>query len=508
MKILITFIVTALIAFSGITQDLTFKVTGIKDTTVHLVKYVGNKLYYTDTAKLVDSKVTFDGSKQEPGILAVLMPGQRYFEFVYNNEKVHMETKSPNFVDHMVIKKSVENQIFLDYMNFMKEGRSEANKIQGQIQALDANDKEGKAKLTNRIKEIGDEILAYQQKVVKDNPTTLVSKIIKMSTDVQIPEAPKDEEGNVIDKAFGYKYFRDHFFDNIDLKDDRLVNTPVLQNKIEYFYSKNLLPQHPDSIIKYVFPVINSIPEESMMYRFFVTNVTTHFEKSKYMGMDKVKMHMVNSFYCAPGKNGEPKAHWMDEDKLQTLCENTKTQIRLVQGEMPPNLILPDSSNQKWYNLYETEADYIVLFFWDPGCGHCKKVTPQLQTLYEKKFKERNIEIFSVGKATGDDFEDWKKFIKDNKLTFINVGVTRDVYEKASEDPRSLIPSKTTYESINYQATYDIYSTPKVWILNKDKQIIGKSLTIPQIEAFLDDLQGFSDAEKIFLMDENTEEIK
>lgn len=506
MKLLITFITTAFIGFSGFAQELTFKVTGIKDTTVHLVKYVGNKLFYADTARLVNSKVTFDGSKQEPGIMAVLMPGQRYFEFVYNNEKVEMETKSPNFIDHMVVKKSNENTIFLNYMKFMKDNRDKATKLQTELQAL--TDEEEKAKLTEQITKVGEEVLDYQAKVVKDNPNTLVSKIIKMSTDIQIPEAPKDAEGNVIDKTFGYKYFRDHFFDNIDLSDDRLVNSPVLQNKIEYFYSKSMLYQHPDTIIKYVFPVIKSIPEESMMYRFVVNNVTTHFEKSKAMGMDKVKMHMVNTFYCAPGKEGTPKAHWMDEEKLKALCENTNTQLRLVQGEIPPNLILPDSTNQKWFNLYDVEAEYIILYFWDPGCGHCKTVTPQLETLYTKKFKERNIEIYSVGKATGDDFEDWKKFIKSKKLSFINVGVTRDLYEKASANPYSVIPSKTTLESINYQETYDIYSTPRVWILDKDKKIIAKSLSIPQIEAFLDELQGFKDAEKLFKLDENTEEIK
>ncbi len=508
MKLINTFILIAFIGIGGFAQELKFKVTGIKDTTVHLVKYVGSKLYYADTAQLVNSVVTFDGSKQEPGIMAVLMPGQRYFEFIYNNEKVHMETKSPNYLDHMVIKKSKENIIFLDYMNYMKSSREKASELQAKVDALGSDDTEERAKLTTQIDEVGKGVIAYQNKVVKENPTTLVAKIIKMSTDIQIPESPKDEAGNVIDPTFAYRYFRDHFFDNIDLTDDRLVNTPVLQNKIEYFYSKNMLAQHPDTIIKYVFPIINSIPEESMMYRFIVTNVTTHFEKSNLMGMDKVKTHMVNSFYCAPAKNGEPKAHWMDQTKLKELCENTKTQMRLVQGEVPPNLILPDSTNLKWYNLHEIEADYIILYFWDPGCGHCKKVTPKLQTLYEKKFKDRNIEIYSVGKATGDDFEEWKKFIKDKNLTFINVGVTRPIYEQASENPYSLIPSKTTLESINYQSTYNIYSTPRVWILNKDKQIIAKSLTIPQIETMLDDLQGFKDEEKLFKLDEDTEVIK
>ena len=505
MKLINTLILTAFFGISGFAQDLTFKVTGIKDTTVHLVKFVGSKLYYADTAQLVNSKVTFDGSKQEPGILAVLMPGQRYFEFVYNNEKVNIETKSPNYVDHMVVKSSKENQIFLDYIQYMKVSRESANALQEESAKLDATQTEEKAALNAKMEKIGKDVLAYQNKVVADNPTTLVSKIIRMSTDIQIPEAPKNEAGEPINKSFGYEYFRDHYFDNIDLTDDRLVNTPVLQNKVEYFYSKSMLIQHPDSIIKYIHPIIDQLEPSSMMYRFFVTTITSHYEKSKIMGMDKVTNYMINRYYCAPDKNGNPKGHWMDTEKLNELCKDTKKRLRLVQGEIPPNIILPDSTNEKWYNLYEIEADYIILYFWDPGCGHCKKVTPKLETLYSQKLKARNVEIFSVGKATGDDYEDWKKFIKTKGLTYINVGVTRDIYEQAKADPRSLIPSKTTIESINYQDTYDIYSTPRVWILDKDKKIIAKSLSVAQIETLLDELQGFKDAEKLFELEENPE---
>lgn len=505
MKLINTLILTAFIGISGFAQDLTFKVTGIKDTTVHLVKYVGSKLYYADTAQLVNSKVTFDGSKQEPGIMALLMPGQRYFEFIYNNEKVNIETKSPNYVDHMVIKSSKENQIFLDYIQFMKVSRENANKLQEEVGGLDETQTDEKSALTEQISQIGKDVLAYQNRVVEENPKTLVSKIIRMSTDVKIPEAPKNEEGEPINKNFGYEYFRDHFFDNIDLTDDRLVNTPVLQNKLEYFYSKNMLIQHPDSIIKYIRPVIDQIEPSSMMYRFFVTSITSHFEKSKIMGMDKVTNYMINRYYCAPDQEGNPKGHWMDAEKLDDLCKDTKKRLRLVHGEIPPNIILPDTTNNKWYNLYEIEADYIILYFWDPGCGHCKKVTPKLETLYSQKLKARNVEIFSVGKATGDDYEDWKAFIKTKGLTYINVGVTRDIYEQAKADPRSLIPSKTTLESINYQDTYDIYSTPRVWILDKDKKIIAKSLSVAQIETMLDELQGFKDAEKLFELEENPE---
>src|SRR5690554_8206575 len=91
---------------------------------------------------LFRSKVAFDGSKQEPGIMALLLPGQSYFEFVYNNENVNIETKSPDFVEHMVVKESKENKIFLAYIKFMKANRESASKLQQELAALDSRSEE------------------------------------------------------------------------------------------------------------------------------------------------------------------------------------------------------------------------------------------------------------------------------------------------------------------------------------------------------------------------------
>jgi thiol-disulfide isomerase/thioredoxin len=182
-------------------------------------------------------------------------------------------------------------------------------------------------------------------------------------------------------------------------------------------------------------------------------------------------------------------------------------------GVRPPNLILKDTSDTKWQDFYSLNSEYTVLYFWDPECGHCKKTTPKLQTLYEKKFKDRNIEIFSVGKAIGKDFDNWKKFIRDNKMSFINVAVTDKLYESAKKEAEKYVPmypgekgKPTTLESLNYQTTYDIFSTPQVYILDKDKKIIAKRISISQLEDMLDRLQGKSDLPKLFPPDPEEDE--
>lgn len=505
MKNLLVTLIIILIGSNSFSQELKFKVKGIPDTTVHLVKYIGSKLYYADTAEMKNSVVTFDGSKQDPGIMALLLPGQKYFEFIYNNEKVHIETESSNYVEDMVIKKSKENQIFLDYILKIKESSKKGMELSEKRKSLDPSDEVEINKISQQLDDLNDNVTTFQKKLVIENPYLLVSKIVKMSSDVEIPEAPRNDDGSLVDSSFSYKYLRDHFFDNVDFTDDRLVNTPIIQKKLEYYTSKSMLLQHPDTLIKYLTRVIDTIPTGTMMYRFFVTTLTSSFEKSKIMGMDKVVNVFLDRYYCARDKEGNPKGYWMEKEKLDEICKDNKTRLRLVQGEVPPNLILPDSTNQKWYNLHELDNEYVVLFFWDPECGHCKKETPKLQKLYEEKLKERNVEIYAVGKATGEDFDNWKAFIKKHNLSFINVGVTEKIYQQAKEDARSLIPSKTTLESLNYQETYDIYSTPRVWILDKDKKIIAKSLSVAQIEDYLDKLQGFEDSEKVIEIEKEKE---
>lgn len=220
------------------------------------------------------------------------------------------------------------------------------------------------------------------------------------------------------------------------------------------------------------------------------------------MGMDKVFVRMGERYYCSRDAEGNSKAFWMPEDKLDQLCEKIQKNSNLVMGATPANISLLDSTDQQWRDFYSLDAEYKILYFWDPECGHCKKITPKLQTLYAKKFRERNVEIFAVGKAVGEDFAKWKAFIKKHNLEFINVAMTDRLYRAAKKDPRQFVPQYTTYQALNYQTTYDVFMTPKLFLLDKDNKIIGKGLNISQLEEFIDVLQDKADEEKLFPKEE------
>lgn len=485
-------------------QKIKFKVTGEKDTLVNLIRYFGKGLYYADTAMMKNGVVTFDGSKQKPGILGLLLSGQRYFEFVYNNEEISLETSGPDFVKNMKVLKSEENNVFIPYVDYITKQKTQAGKLGEERAKYKMGDAQYKS-LGDQIDIINKAVEVYQNNIMSQHKDKLVAKIVKMSTEVFIPEAPLDEKGNIIDSSFRFNYYRKHYWDNVDLLDERLVNNPVFHNKLEYYFSKNLMLQHWDTVLVNAFDFCDRLDPKTRTFEYVVGWITSTYGKSQIMGMDKVYLMMLDRYYCSKNESGKSPAFWVGEDKFKDLCENIKNKVNLVLGAQPPNLILKDTTDTKWVDLYAIDAEYTILYFWDPECGHCKKVTPKLEKFYQEKLKARNVEIYSVGKAIGKDFEGWKKFIRDNNLTFINVAVTDKLYELAKTNANVLVPvypgeqgKPTTLESLNYQTAYDIFSTPKVFVLDKDKKIIAKSISLSQIEDLLDRLQGKTDSPKLF----------
>lgn len=490
---LATFLILSSSAFS---QTIKFKISGIEDTTLNIVRYFGKGLYYADTAKLKNGVIQFDGKKQKPGMFALFLPGEQLLEFVYNNEEIYIESTAKNPMPNSKIKKSAENLIFHPYVDFISKERGQINMLAKERDTLNRDSQRYKT-LTKMIEDKNLGVIAHQKEIIKANPDMLISKIILMSMDVDIPETPLNEEGAPLDSNFRFKYYQKHYWDNVNFSDDRIVNTPIFHTKLQNYFEKTMV-QHWDTVIKYAFQLCDQLPAGSDMLQYSVSWITSHYEQSKIMGMDKVFVRMGQRYYQAKDAQGKSKAHWMPEDKLVKLIEKIEKDKGLVMGIVPKNISLPDTTDVVWKDFYSLKSEYTILYFWDPECGHCKKITPKLQTLYAEKFRDRNIEIFAVGKAIGEDFDKWKKFIKKHNLEFVNVAMTDRLYKEAKKDASQFIPEYTTIEALNYQTTYDVFMTPKLFLLDKDKKIIGKGLNISQLEEFLDRLQGMPDAKKLF----------
>lgn len=486
MKILCTliaFLTIHSIAFSQSTDayELKFKVRGVQDTTVYLANYYGSKLYYKDTA-IANTKgeIVFTGKKALPtGKYAVVVPGPKYFELYVQEQRFQMETDTADFVKHMQVKNSPNNQLFYDYIHFVIEKRKESEVLTKQLAEFGSDPAKSSA-ITERMVEMNKEVLAYQNKMVEDNPELIAAKSLKMMIPVNVPEPPVREDG-AVDSLFAYNYYLHHFMDHADLDDPNMVRLPEFHQKLDEYMNK-VVVQVPDSINRYADLLIDKVRDTDELFQYVVQYITYNFETSQIMGMDAVFLHMAEKYY----QSGE--ATWADSTAMAKIDERIERMKPTMIGNIAPPLKLVDTTLENWVSAHDLEAEFTILYFYDPDCGHCKKKTPVMTEKFAA-LENQDVIIYAVSGSSDDD---WNKFIKEKGLDkpgIYNVAAPQKVYEDSKYATQLILDGKTDYKSLNYRNTYDVFSTPKVFLLNAKKEIIAKQVGVEQVFDIIEDMR-------------------
>ena len=309
------------------------------------------------------------------------------------------------------------------------------------------------------------------------------TKVIKATTEPEIPAAPKElskEEKQI----FQFEYYKEHYWDNVDFTDERILKTPIFFNKMDTYLNK-LTVQHPDSISKSADVIAILSRQNKDIFQYVVSYITSTYERSKIMGMDAIFVHMVENYYMT----GE--ADWVKEKQLEKIEERAeKIAPNLIGRPSPPflnQLGIPfmKDTNGIIHKLYDVEAKYTLLIFFGPDCGHCKKELPKVKKVVDSltaapKFlsshKSVDVKVYAV--QTEFDKKKWEKFIINQGIgDWINVG---DILEDPDGNPAA---------SSNWRDQYDIYSTPVIYLLDKDKKILAKRISYKQISEIIKRLE-------------------
>lgn len=426
---------------------------GYKDTVCYLGYHYGDKQYIKDTTS-IDSKGSFvfkGKDKLDGGIYLIISPEKRYFEIIVpsDNQIISFETDSSDFVMKMKIKNSPENELFYQYLQYINPLGKEVEKLRAELDAV-KDDSIKTKQIKDKISAIDKAVVDYKKGVIEKHPNTFVASMFRAMQEIEVPEPPLKADGT-IDSTFKYFYYKNHYWDNVDFTDDKIIRTPIYHAKLKQFF-ETVVVQIPDSINKEADILIAKARANKEIFKYTVWFITNTFEKSKIMGMDAVFVHMGKNYYM------KGDAFWVDSTTLAKITERVqKTEPNLI-GKIAPELKLKDSLMRDVY-LSKIKADYTVIYFFAPTCGHCKKTTPVMMETY-KKLKPKNVEVLAV--CTEYDWEDWKKYLQENKPEWIN---TIDITNTS-----------------NFRNNYDIYSTPVIYVLDKDKKIIAKRIGVEQIE--------------------------
>jgi len=439
---------------SGYEIKLTIK--GLKDTTCQLAYYYGDKQYIKDSARVDrNGNLVFKGNEDLPGgIYLAVVPGKKYFEMIVDKEqKFSLETDTLDFVNSMKVKGSKDNEVFYDYLRWISSKGKEMEFLRKEIEES-KSDTSKTASIRSKQITLEKEVKDYKNKFMSDNPNMLLTKVFQASWEPEIPLAPLLPDGRK-DSTFAYRYYKAHYFDKLDMKDDRLLRSPVFSNKVKQYIEK-LTPQSPDSINKSAAYMIGLTEPQSEIFKYLVYYITNTYEKSPIMGMDAVFVFMAEQYYLSG------MTYWVDSTQTAKIKDRVDHLKPCLIGVTANNMNLLKNDFHP-IALNDIKNTYTIVYFWDPSCGHCQKVTPKLHDFYKENKSKYDLELLAV--YIEADTTEWFKYIKEKELTWINGA---DLLGKA-----------------NIRKYYDIYSTPVIYVMDKKKKIIAKRIDVENLEDFL-----------------------
>ncbi len=439
-------------------QDVTninFQIKHYKDSVIYIIHNFGNaKTHYVlDTVKMKAGKGSLNHKKRiEAGIYSILTQDKKgYTEFVIHNENAFtLLTDTVDLGKNMKVKGSVENTLYIEHSLFMEKKYKQRTALVAKVDVAKKESNSSKEKLyTDSLTILNDEVEKYQNNYISTYPTHLLSKVLQLSQDPKIPESITNDTAK-------FEYYRAHYFDKVDFSEEGLVRTPLLENKIINYLDK-MVPQHHDSIIVACDLIIKKAKASPEIFKYIVSTLTTKYERSNIMCFDAIFVHLVNEYYKTK------QAFWVSETNLSKIITRAKSLEYIGCGSTATDMMM-EGLNGNWYKLSKIKSPYTVVWFWDSDCGHCKAQTPKLKMLTDLSPIKDSITVFAVN--IENETPGFRKYVEENNLhKWINVS--------------------DTLHMTHFRDYYDIYSTPVMYLLDKDKKIMAKRLDPEAIYSFL-----------------------
>lgn len=436
---------------------LSFEVKGMPDGYCRIIGMVGGNNYLVDSFPAMAGKADYTtGTLVSPGLFYFVLPdGQNFFQFLLDkDQQFSMQTDLADLTANMRVTGSEDNELLYENLRYEARYRKQFDSVDVLIRAQQLY----KPNLAE-MEAFRDQLLktrkAYLETLAKDHPNSFFThfKLAGQNPDLQYP---KKADGT-IDTALQTTLYRDAYWKNTDISDVRLLHTPVVVNKLKTYITQ-LVSQRPDSVIKYMVPLIEKAKASPECFKFVVNWLAIQYEKPAVMGGEKIQVYLIDNYY-----KDEYAQEWFKENPYELV------KIRLRADNMRPSLLGKTGQDLKCKNMsgvYETlyglKSPVKVLFIYNPDCDHCQKEGPELaQVLQAWKGK---VEVFALS-LDKDDQKTNEFIVKYQTGSFHNVS-----------DPQM--------ES-QYHRKYHVDITPEIYVLDPNNKIVAKDLHPNQLEPII-----------------------
>ncbi|MFN3969009.1 redoxin domain-containing protein [Flavobacterium sp.] len=496
-KLLLAFILycSSFYATAQTGYEITIDLKNCNDTLAYLTFYRFDKTLIKDTCTTIkNGRIVFSGkNKLDTGIYSLVSQQKSIlFDFFIDDDTQKLQLKSEagfNINKDLTALNSDRQNEFFNYLKFLGEQNKAFFEYKQQHVLATKNDT---LALNKKQLELEQSIANYEESFIVKHQGSYIAKVLNLKTEKTLKNVPNASNGRP-DSTAVYNYYKNNFWRNVDLTEDAIMRNPFLFSKLKTYFDK-VVVTHPDSVSVEIDRFLLKIKPESLLFKLVLAHFTYTYESSKIMGFDKVFVHLSDKYF----KTGKANGIYDDPDVVQRIIKRADKLKPLLVGATAIDLAMiraedfykmksmgfedaknsdemtkvfyknVNEINKMWVKLSEVKADYTILVFWDVDCGHCQKEIPVLVKAYNELIEEKeSVKVYSVYmQHEGDKY---LKYIADNNLPFMNV-----------------------YDGAHYNNAiekYDVYSTPVIYILDKNKVIKAKRIEAAKVKTIIKSLE-------------------
>jgi thiol-disulfide isomerase/thioredoxin len=499
MKKLLVAIIFCCSSFFAAAQsgyEITIDLKNCNDSLAYLTFYRFDKTLIKDTCTTIkNGRIVFKGKdKLNKGIYSLVSQQKTIlFDFFIDDEtqKLHLTSEyGANITKDLAAVNSARENDFFKYLKFLGDQNKAFFEYRQKTVLTTKNDS---LTLNKKQQELERSIVDYEENFTAQHKGSHIADVINLKTEKTLKNVPNASNGRP-DSIAVYNYYKKNFWRNVDFTDDAMLRNPFLYSKIKTYFDK-VVVMHPDSVSVEIDRLLLKTKPGSLMYKLLLAHFAYTYETTKIMGFDKVFVHLSDMYF----KTGKASGIYDDEEVVQRIIKRADKLKPLLIGATALDLSMiraEDFSkmkamgfedaknsdemtkvfyknvaeiNKMFVKLSSVKADYTILVFWDVDCGHCQKEIPILLNTYNEFVQEKkDVKVYSVYmQHEGDKY---LKYIADNKLPWINV-----------------------YDGAHYNnaiETYDVYSTPVIYILDKNKVIKAKRIDAANVKTIIRALEA------------------
>lgn len=428
-------------------QTIELDINNTNSKSASLFSLSGEKLTFVDS--ITTSKTgqfSFSNENLQTGFYRFSFDNHKSITFLNDGNDIEITADAENISESLQAINSESNKLYYEFVKLNKDYKTKTELIQLILSRYPPNDDYydlSKQKLNKLQYDYNQFVNITSQK----EPESFIARYIKSS---QLPvistDLPLEEQ---------LDYLKKHSLDNVDFNDDELINSDCFTNKsIEYLtYFRN--PQLPLGLLEKEFQkAVDTLLTKASVNIFVYQHVADYLvDGFKKFGFDNVVDYIIENYVV--------KDDLCLDEQTENSLQNRINQSKLLTiGKIAPNIILPDETGNE-INLEEIKADKLLLIFYASWCPHCKDLLPEIHKLYKEK---NNLEVVAI--SLDEKKEDWISFISENKLDWINLSDLKGWESKVGQD-------------------YYIYATPTMFMLDKEKNLIGKPTNISELTFLL-----------------------